>query len=81
MIIDIHNHIWPDKIAPKIIDFFRKQEIGYDPVAPCTLSGLLRNMEETGADRCVVVDVALNSNLLIFKKGETRGFSERGCWI
>lgn len=59
MIIDVHNHIWPDKIAPKIMDFFRQQDIGFDPIAPCTLSGLLQNMEETGVDKCVVLDVAL----------------------
>jgi hypothetical protein len=59
MIIDVHNHIWPDKIAPKINDFFRQQDIGFDPVAPCTLSGLLQNMEEAGVDKCVVLDVAL----------------------
>ncbi len=59
MIIDVHNHIWPDKIAPKINDFFRQQDVGFDPVAPCTLSGLLRNMDEAGVDQCVVLDVAL----------------------
>lgn len=62
MIIDFHNHIWPDKIAGTIASFFRQEDIGYDPVAPCTLSGLLRNMEETGTGKCVVLDVALKAN-------------------
>ncbi len=59
MIIDVHNHIWPDKIAPKINNFFRQQDIGFDPVAPCTLSGLLKNMDDAGVDKAVILDVAL----------------------
>ena len=61
MIIDIHNHIWPDKLAQKIDEFHRQREDGIKPAGPATLSGLLRNMEENEVDKCVILDVALKA--------------------
>lgn len=59
MLIDVHNHIWPDKIAANIMEFFRREDTGYPLVSTCSLSGLLKNMDETEVDKCIVLDVAL----------------------
>ena len=59
MIIDFHNHVFPDKIAEKTMRFLL-DEIGgmYVPAHDGTVSGLLKNMDAWGIDRSVVLPIA-----------------------
>jgi len=58
MIVDIHTHVFPDKIAAKTIKAL-EAEAGYIyvPVSDGTVAGLLRNMDAWGIDVSVIAPV------------------------
>lgn len=61
MIIDIHTHVFPDKVAPKALDkLVNVSNFMYPPVNDMTLSGLIRNMDNWGIDISVVQPVVTN---------------------
>jgi uncharacterized protein len=55
MIIDVHCHVWPDHIAPKVL---AHRPAGLDPVGDGTLDGLLRTMDDAGIDRGCTLAIA-----------------------
>lgn len=55
MIIDVHCHVWPDHIAPKVL---AHRPAGLDPVGDGTLDGLLRTMDAAGVDRGCTLAIA-----------------------
>ena len=59
MIIDVHTHVFPDKIAEKTIAFLaEKAEI--PPFSNGTVTGLLARLEEANADIAVNLPVVTN---------------------
>lgn len=57
MIIDTHVHVWPDKIAAKVID--RLQAVlGHEVMSDGTIAGLLEQMQAAGIDKSAVLGVA-----------------------
>ncbi len=57
MIIDFHTHIFPDGFADRAMSALSSNaNVGY--AAPATLNGLISAMDECGADRSVVLNVA-----------------------
>ncbi|MBQ7704535.1 MAG: amidohydrolase family protein [Selenomonadaceae bacterium] len=57
MVIDIHTHIFPDKIAAEVIEnLSKKSRAKY--FSDGTLSGLLDSMKKFGVDKSVVLPVA-----------------------
>lgn len=63
MLIDIHTHIFPDKIAPKTIEvleegFLRVQGKPYYAHTDGTVQGLRKSMAEYHVDKCVVMPIA-----------------------
>ncbi|GGM20900.1 amidohydrolase family protein [Dactylosporangium sucinum] len=55
MIIDVHCHVWPDHIAPKIL---ASRPAALDPVFDGTVGGLLRTMDAAGVDRAACLGIA-----------------------
>ena len=56
MIIDMHTHIWPDRIAGKTIE--KLQSIAHIPAYTSgTIAGLKKSMKEAGVDYSVVLPV------------------------
>ena len=60
MIIDMHTHIFPDKIAKNAIKKL-SQKSGTTAFTDGTLNGLERSMKESGIDISVILPVATNS--------------------
>ena len=63
MLIDVHTHIFPSKIAPKTIKvlekgFLRVQHKPYYAHTDGTVDGLRQSMKEFGVDKCVVLPIA-----------------------
>lgn len=63
MLIDVHTHIFPSKIAPKTINvleagFLRVQHKPYYAHTAGTVDGLRQSMKEFGVDKCVVLPIA-----------------------
>ncbi len=56
MRVDVHTHIWPDRIAEAVLQSFM-QDMGFDAVAPNTVGGIKVHMEESGVDKSVVLGV------------------------
>jgi predicted TIM-barrel fold metal-dependent hydrolase len=56
-IIDVHTHIWTDRLAPAAISALSAQG-GIEPVYDGTLSGLLAAMDRSGVDTSVTLPVA-----------------------
>lgn len=57
MIIDTHVHVWPDKIAAKVIERLQAA-LGYEVEANGTIAGLLAQMQEAGIAKSAVLGVA-----------------------
>jgi len=56
MIIDLHTHIFPDKIAKKTIEYLSEKG-GIPPFSDGSVEGLLREMEKGGVDIAVTLPV------------------------
>ena len=59
MIIDFHTHVFPDKIAPKTIDYLSEKG-GIPPFSDGTVNGLIRRMKEAGVVISVTLPVVTN---------------------
>jgi len=57
MIVDIHTHIFPEKIAAAVLAGAEKN-LGLPSFAPGTLEGLKDKMDESGTDLSIVLGVA-----------------------
>lgn len=56
MVIDMHTHIWPDKIASRTVDALKN--IAHIPAySDGTLAGLQASMEDAGVDLSVILPV------------------------
>ncbi len=55
MIIDVHCHVWPDEIAPRVL---ASNPAGLTPFADGTVAGLLRTMDAAGVERACCLGVA-----------------------
>ena len=64
MIIDIHTHTFPEKIAAKAVDHLSK-EAHIVPFTDGTISGLLDAMKDAGVDISVVVPVATGADQVV----------------
>ena len=81
MVIDIHTHIFPDKIAAEVIEkLSRTSRAKY--FSDGTLNGLLNSMKNCGVDISVVLPVATNPLQVVkindFAAKTTEKFSAQG---
>ena len=56
MRIDVHTHIWPDRIAPAVLDNMTNT-FGYPAVGINTVDGIKEHMRASGVDKSVVLGV------------------------
>ena len=54
--VDVHTHIWPDRIAEAVLQTSMK-DMGFNAIAPNTVQGIKRHMRESGVDKSVVLGV------------------------
>lgn len=54
MRIDVHTHVWPDRIASIALDAMTK-DLGFEAVAANTVDSLKAHMRESGVDKSVVL--------------------------
>lgn len=57
MIVDCHTHIFPDKIAPKVLQMNRRS-LGLEPYGAGTTSDLLAYMDDADVDYAIAFGVA-----------------------
>lgn len=62
MLIDFHTHCFPDAIAPKAVAKLAHVSGGFIPYTDGTVEGIKRQMEQTGVDRSVVLNIATNAH-------------------
>ena len=60
--LDFHNHIFPEKVANKIIDDLHKE--GFTPYGTGTILGLRKEMENSGVKACAALAVAVSPSLV-----------------
>ena len=56
MRIDVHTHIWPERIAGTVLDSMVR-DMGLDAVGVNTVEGVKAHMRESGVDKSVVLGV------------------------
>lgn len=56
MRVDVHTHIWPEKIVDAVLDAMTR-DFKYEPVSPGTLDGIKAHMRDSGVDKSVVLGV------------------------
>ncbi len=57
MRIDVHTHVWPDKVADAVVEAMVR-DFKYEPVAAGTLDGIKAHMRDSGVDKSIVLGVA-----------------------
>ena len=57
MRVDVHTHIWPEKIADVVLQAMVR-DFKYEPVGRGTLNGIKAHMRESGVDKSIVLGVA-----------------------
>jgi len=63
MILDFHNHIYPEKVAPAIVESLTQGK-GFTAFGTGTASGLRAEMKRSGVEACVVLGVAVSPSLV-----------------
>ena len=61
MRVDVHTHIWPDRIADAVADNM-ESELGFAAIAPNTVDGIKAHMRSSGVDKSVVLGVAARAD-------------------
>ena len=56
MRVDVHTHVWPDKIAEAVLQSM-VQDIGLPAVGGNTVDSVKAHMRESGVDKSVVLGV------------------------
>ena len=61
MRVDVHTHIWPDRIAEAVAGNMQS-DLGFAPIAPNTVAGIKEHMESSGVDKSIVLGVAIRAD-------------------
>ena len=56
MRVDVHTHIWPDRIAEAVLQSMSR-DLGFQAVAGNTVDGIKAHMRASGVDRSIVLGV------------------------
>ena len=56
MKVDVHTHIWPDRIAEATLESMTRI-VGMESIAPNTIAGIKAHMAESGVDKSIVLGV------------------------
>ena len=61
MRVDVHTHIWPDRIADAVADSM-ESDLGFAPIASNTVEGIKAHMRASGVDKSIVLGVAARAD-------------------
>ncbi len=61
MRVDVHTHIWPDRIADAVADSM-ESDLGFAPIASNTVEGIKDHMRASGVDKSIVLGVAARAD-------------------
>ena len=61
MRVDVHTHIWPDRIADAVAGNM-ESDLGFAPIAPNTVAGIKEHMESSSVDKSIVLGVAIRAD-------------------
>ncbi len=56
MRVDVHTHVWPDKIAGAVLDSMVR-DMGIQPIGSNTIDGIKTHMSQSGVEKSVVLGV------------------------
>ena len=56
MRVDVHTHVWPDRIAGAVLDSMTK-DMGFEAVSANTVDGIKAHMRDSGVDKSIVLGV------------------------
>ena len=57
MRVDVHTHIWPDRIADAVAENM-ESHLGFAAIAANTVGGIKAHMAASGVDKSIVLGVA-----------------------
>ena len=61
MRVDVHTHVWPDRIAEAVAGNM-ESELGFEPIAANTVQGIKAHMQASGVDKSVVLGIAARAD-------------------
>ena len=61
MRVDVHTHVWPDRIADAVAENM-ESELGFAPIAANTVAGIKAHMRDSGVDKSIVLGVAARAD-------------------
>ena len=61
MRVDVHTHIWPDRIADAVASNM-ESDLGFAPIASNTVAGIKAHMAASGVDKSIVLGVAIRAD-------------------
>ena len=61
MRVDVHTHVWPDRIADAVAGNM-EADLGFTPIAANTVAGIKAHMAASGVDKSVVLGVAARAD-------------------
>ena len=56
MRVDVHTHVWPDRIAEAVLNSMTK-DLGFEAVSSNTVDGIKAHMRASGVDKSIVLGV------------------------
>ncbi len=56
MRVDVHTHVWPDRIAEVVLQSMVR-DFGYDAIAASTVDAIKNHMRASGVDKSIVLGV------------------------
>ena len=61
MRVDVHTHVWPDRIADAVAENM-EADLGFTPIAANTVAGIKAHMADAGVDKSIVLGVAARAD-------------------
>ena len=61
MRVDVHTHVWPDRIADAVAGNM-EADLGFTPIAANTVAGIKAHMAAAGVDKSIVLGVAARAD-------------------
>ena len=61
MRVDVHTHVWPDRIAEAVLDSMTK-DLGFEAVSSNTVDGIKAHMRASGVDKSIVLGIVDRPN-------------------
>ena len=61
MRVDVHTHIWPERIAGAVVESIAR-DLGYPALFESTVDGIKAHMRDSGVDRSIVLGIVVRAD-------------------